>query len=64
MPTSVNNIYLQVSNSLIIARCPVDTGRKSNIHKTFNLRPVLTGCPRTMRQIYSLFFKFYFVSLD
>ena len=24
-------------------KCPVDTGRKLNVHKTFNLRPVSTG---------------------
>ena len=23
--------------------CPVDTGRKLNVHQTFNLRPVSTG---------------------
>ena len=26
-----------------MAHIPVDTGRKLNVHKTFNLRPVSTG---------------------
>ena len=26
-----------------ITNFPVDTGRKLNVHKTFNLRPVSTG---------------------
>ena len=28
---------------LLTTRLPVDTGRKLNVHKTFNLRPVSTG---------------------
>ena len=34
---------LGVTNEAPLMTIPVDTGRKLNVHKTFNLRPVSTG---------------------
>ena len=28
----------------IVKNCPVDTGPKLSVHKTFSLRPAFTGC--------------------
>ena len=38
-----NWTYFQPFTHNVITHSPVDTGRKLNVHKTFNLRPVSTG---------------------
>ena len=38
-PVMIRQTHLESENS----DSPIDTGRKLNVHKTFNLRPVSTG---------------------
>ena len=39
----IKHTILKVSELTKDSAYPVDTGRKLNVHKTFNLRPVSTG---------------------
>ena len=36
------HVFDRYDRSVFDVPCPVDTGRKLNVHKTFNLRPVST----------------------
>ena len=41
----IDRVYtnIKIASNIRINHTPVDTGRKLNVHKTFNLRPVSTG---------------------